>query len=345
MNEPLSNHRSTTYRRPDRLRKTVADYAVIAVCPALIVIMLTALAHFLVLCVYQGDYTSRLMYILFLFIVGATGIARISIEQGRAYAFGYAAALGAAAFIAINRFVAFGGPMAALSPVFNTGILVLIWWLADRVTFDCTVIDDADTASGAGLIDTRGLFGGVGSPGARRKQAQATDVTLDGTSGVENDQLSDTRAGRKKQGHQPGRWVLYLAIAALPLFGLGQLFLPGFETIRTGALRSLGLYLFATLTLLVTTSFLGLRRYLRQRGTEMPSQVSVAWLAGGAAMVALLLVLAFLLPMPGRMVASLDLPKWITSPENLKASDYGWGKEGAEQSGASQPAASPPKNR
>lgn len=333
-----SNSQSRDPYRKVKLHKTAADYAVIAICPVLIVVMLTALTHFLVLCVYRGDYTSRLMYIMFLFIVGATGIARISIEQGRSYAFGYAAALGAAAFIAINRFVAFSGPAAAISPIINTGLLLMIWWLADRVTFDCTVIDDADKASGSGLVDSRGLFGGIGSLGAKRKKSEPEDVALDGTSGVADGENSDSRSRKRKdKGHQPGRWVLYLAIAALPMFGLGQLMLPGFDTIRTGALRSLGLYLFATLTLLVTTSFLGLRRYLRQRGTEMPSQVSVAWLGGGAALIAGLLLLAFLLPMPGRMVASLQLPEWVTNPDNLKASKYGWGQEGAEQSNGAEP--------
>jgi hypothetical protein len=271
------------------------------------------------------------MYILFLFIVAATLIARIAIEQTREYAMLYAVALGAATFLALMRFVKIGGPLGELSFLFNIVFILLIWWLADRITFDCTVIDDAAKSSGEGLIDSRGLFGGVGSLGARRS-GEAPDVTLDGTSG-DSAEVADSRSRRsRRRGHQPGRWVLYLALAALPLFGLGQLVLPSGDAVRSAALRSLGLYLFATLTLLVTTSFLGLRRYLRQRGTEMPPQVSLAWLGGGALLIAALLAIAFALPLPGRMIASLELPEWVTSPDDLNPSRYGWGDEGTGQS-------------
>ena len=41
-----------THRPQSRLQKSAADYAVIAICPALIVVMITALTHFLVLCFY-----------------------------------------------------------------------------------------------------------------------------------------------------------------------------------------------------------------------------------------------------------------------------------------------------
>jgi hypothetical protein len=321
-----------------RLYQTSADYAVIAVCPTLIILMLTALVHFLVLCMYQGDYTSRLMYIFFLFIVATTLIARIAIEQGRAYAFGYAVALGLATFIAINRFVVLSGPLAGLSFIFNTILIVLIWWIADRITFDCTVIDDSVNSAGEGLLNSSGLFGGASSRQKELAKNPTPNTELDGTSTSDQDSQADSRAlPRKRRGHQPGRWVLYLALAALPMFGIGQLFLPGFDTVRSGALRSLGIYLFATLALLVTTSFLGVRRYLRQRGTEMPNEVSVAWLAGGIFLTAAILVLCFILPLPGRMIAQMELPKWLVSPDGLKASRFGWGNEAAEKGTGNEP--------
>ncbi|WP_164101931.1 DUF4129 domain-containing protein [Candidatus Laterigemmans baculatus] len=323
-----------------RPKQTAADYAVIAICPSLIIVMLTALVHFLVLCLYRGDFPGRLMYILFLFIFATTLIARIAIEEGRGYASGYAAALGLATFLVISQFVTLSGPMAELSWLFNLLLLGLIWWLADRVTFDCTVIDDAERASGEGLVSASGLFGGTGSLGAQRSRTAAADLRLDGTTSSEEREREDSRAlPRKKRGHQPGRWVLYLALAALPMFGLGQLLLPDSEEIRRSALWSLGLYLFATLTLLVTTSFLGLRRYLRQRGTEMPTDVSVAWLGGGAVLVAVMLLVCFALPLPGRLVAALEVPNWVVSPEWLEPSRYGWGDEGTGSADDAPPTA------
>ncbi len=323
-----------------RLHQTSADYAVIAVCPTLIILMLTALVHFLVLCMYQGEYTSRLMYIFFLFIVATTLIARIAIEQGRAYAFGYAVALGLATFIAINRFVVLSGPLAGLSFIFNTILIVLIWWIADRITFDCTVIDDSVNSAGEGLLNSSGLFGGASSRQKELAKNPTPTTELDGTSTSDSESQTDSRAlPRKRRGHQPGRWVLYLALAALPMFGIGQLFLPGFDTVRSGALRSLGIYLFATLALLVTTSFLGVRRYLRQRGTEMPNEVSIAWLAGGIFLTAAILIVCFILPLPGRMIAQAELPKWLVSPDGLKASRFGWGNEAAEKGSGNEPSA------
>ncbi len=79
---------------------------------------------------------------------------------------------------------------------------------------------------------------------------------------------------------------MYLALAALPLFGLGQFFLRNDADTWNHAQRLLAFYLFSSLSLLVTTSFLGLRRYLRQRRVDMPVDVSIAWLFGGLAMIA-----------------------------------------------------------
>ena len=95
----------------------------------------------------------------------------------------------------------------------------------------------------------------------------------------------------------------------------------------------LGLYLFASLSLLVTTSFLNLRRYLRQREVDMPTNVTVAWLAGGILMIAALMMTAFLAPMPGQALASLPAPKFLQTSETM-ANAMGWGGEGADKSGS-----------
>jgi uncharacterized membrane protein YedE/YeeE len=132
---------------------------------------------------------------------------------------------------------------------------------------------------------------------------------------------------------QPGRSVLILAAAALPLYGLGQLFLPSNDASWSRAHGLLASYLFSALALLVTTSFLGLRRYLRQRGAEMPANVTIAWLGGGAVLVAAIILIAFLIPIPGQTMASLELPDFMTSSSNTTASEMGWGNDGAAQTG------------
>ena len=55
----------------------------------------------------------------------------------------------------------------------------------------------------------------------------------------------------------------------------------------------------AALGLLVTTSFLGLRRYLRQRYLVMPGNIAFGWVQFGVIGAALVLCLSLLLPRPG----------------------------------------------
>ena len=99
--------------------------------------------------------------------------------------------------------------------------------------------------------------------------------------------------------HAPGKWVVYFSLAALPIFGIGQLFIPAHDTeARAYGFSLLALYVASALGLLLTTSFLGLRRYLRQRNLKMPAAMSRTWLATGTAIVMALLCLALLLPQP-----------------------------------------------
>ncbi len=285
-----------------KLHKSAADYAAIAVAPVLIFLMISALANFLVLLLYSGGFPQRVAWTLLMFTMGSVAIARIAIEQSRAYSLGYAVALGAATFVVMSRFVG--------SPLFCAFILAVIAYLADVIVRDCTIIDDDVDASGEGLIDAGRLF--------VKKQ-------------IEGD-LSDAPDKPMKKTHQPGRTVMYLAFGALPLFGLGQFMLRGDSGSWTRAQTFLAIYLFAALALLVTTSFLGLRRYLRQRGAEMPGDVAVSWLGGGIAIIAVVLLIAYVAPLPGKALASIQLPEFLSSLGGTTASEAGWGDEGSDKS-------------
>ncbi|QEG39017.1 DUF4129 domain-containing protein [Roseimaritima ulvae] len=313
-----------------RKRMTAADYTALAFCPAMIVLMLTALVHFLVLCIYRGEFSTRLTYILFMFIVGATGIARITVEFGRAHASAYAAVLGLATVLVLSQFS---------NPLFAVSMVVIVWLLADQITFDCTVIDDNERASGEGLLNVGGWLPGTGAA-----KSPDVDVNLDGTTVASDDATEkDSRAKqtRRRGPRKPGRTVFWLALAALPLFGIGQWVLPDQSDIHRRAHLALGVYLFATLMLLVTTSFLNLRAYLRRRGAEMPSNVSVTWIVAGIVLTLLLLVVCFLLPVPGRAIAALQLPETLESPDWLEPSRWGWGSEGVTSQGNQDAAPGP----
>ncbi len=300
----------------DTTKKTAADYAAIAVAPLLIFLMISSLANFLMLMLYHGGFAQRVSWTLLMFTLGAVGIARIAIERDRSYSLAYAGILGLVTFMAMLRFVD--------SAIFSAFILVVIAYLADVIVRDCTLIDDKIDASGQGLIDSGRLF--------LKNQIQPEEPPE-----VSGDEANPATDRKRRKTHQPGRTVMYLAFAALPLFGLGQFFLRNDPDTWARAQALLAFYLFSSLSLLVTTSFLGLRRYLRQRHVEMPGDVTVAWLAGGLAMIAAVLLVARLAPLPGKALASFELPEFLDSPGDTEASRGGWGEEGADQGNPDAP--------
>lgn len=303
-----------------RLHHTAADYAAIAIAPVLIFVMLFSLASFLCIVLYSGGYSGALVWTMLMYSMGATAVARITIEHDRQYSSLYAIALGIATVYVLVAYVG--------DPIFSIGIVWVVGYLADKIVHDCTIVDDSIDSSGQGLVDSGLSFLKL------RRQQQQTAVSQSDASPDANE---EDAAGKPKRaaknpaaGHQPGRTVLWLALGALPLFGLGQFFLGGDAKSWNLARTLLTLYLFSALSLLVVTSFLNLRRYLRQRKTEMPLDATVAWLAGGIVIIGLILMIAYIAPLPGKAVASMKAPDFLTNRSPLSASEYGWGDEGAE---------------
>ncbi len=281
--------------------------------------MISGLVNFLVMLFYHGDFPARITWTLFFYTMGAVAIARIAIEQTRAYAHGYAGILGIAGFFVMSGYLG--------SVVFTAFILFTISYLADRIVHDCTLIDETVDASGQGLVDF----------GKELMLAHANKPTDDQPSSKINPSPNDglelpmAKKLKPRTTHQPGRTVMWLALAALPLFGFGQFMLRDDPGTWGRAKFLLAMYLFASLSLLVTTSFLGLRRYLRQRGADMPGNVSVGWIAGGLLSILLILFVAYIAPVPGQLLASFTLPDFLDSPKDKQASRYGWGNEGAQR--------------
>src|SRR5208337_4765305 len=145
-----------------RYDKTLADYLVIAVSPALIMTLSGSLVYFLLEVFYQGNFSGRLHYFLTLFIFAAVLIGRVSIEQGIERAALFALPLAVLTLVAIHRFVEFHGAiLAPFSFIINCGLIALIWWCAHKLTWDCTLIDETEPSSGEGLLDAAGLDKGA----------------------------------------------------------------------------------------------------------------------------------------------------------------------------------------
>ncbi len=282
-------------RPPD---KTVIDYLIIAVCPVLIGLMVGSLAFFVLECTYDGRHDARIRWIVALFVVAVVGIGRISIEMDKGKAGAYGIALASVTFLAVMRFSPVTFPVMCL-------IVGLTWWASHKLTWNCTFIDEDEEDVGRGLLEPE-------EDDNKRRRGWSF--------------LGSLFIEPEERRHPPGAWIVYFALVAIPLFTLGQWMIPASEPdARRNAAQYVGLYLLSALLLLAATSLLGLRRYLRRRGAEMPNDMAAAWLVTAGVLVLLCAWLAGFLPRPGtgqesQMLASLR--RFINSGQPSNSASY-----------------------
>jgi len=265
---------------PHRSQKTLADYLVIGISPVLIMLLVGSVAFFLIEVFFRGEAIGSVRWVMFWFVMAVVLVSRIAIENSTGQAAVYGLGLAVATWLYLVR----------IHPAFILGaiLLAVVWWCAHKLTFDCTLIDEDEDASGGGLIQTASQtknfrwFGKKTAPAPAAKDSKAKPEKPPATP------------------HPPGLWVVWFSLAALPLFGIGQMLLPGGDSeARHAGFVWLFVYVTAALGLLLTTSFLGLRRYLRQRYLPMPRLIAFGWIRFGIGVGVLVLIGALLLPRPG----------------------------------------------
>jgi hypothetical protein len=271
--------------------KTIADYMVIALSPVLIMALVGSLCFFLIAILYRSQTLGSARWVMFWFIVGIVLVSRIAIENSTQHAASYGLGLAAATCFYLMR----------TQPSYLLGIVLLaiVWFCAHKLVWDCTLINEDEDSSGQGLLERA-----PASNAPQKKPAKQPPRKV----------LAAPRP--------PGRWVVYFSLAALPLFGLGQELLPSDAVAarRSGG-TLLALYLTAALGLLITTSFLGLRRYLRQHYLRMPPAIAVAWLKFGVGVACFVLIGAVFLPRPGANEAWATL-RYQVNYQLHRASQY-----------------------
>jgi hypothetical protein len=297
----------------DKPRPTLADYVTIVLSPALIMAMIVSLVFFLLTVLYRGEFVSRLHYILFFFIFGMVLVARISMEGGvSARAPLYGGVLALLVLVGMGSFVSYPPELAASSWAINAGLIALAWWLSYQLTYSCTYIDEKAENTGTGVLQAAGLEEAQASdphPQTLSQRERGDDAGKSDKKLTWWERYQRFRAERKKT-QPPGVWVVYFALAALPIFGLGQALIDVADMERrTYTFWLMTLYVGSSLGLLVTTAFLGLRRYLRQRRLEMPKTVTAAWLVLGAVLLAALLVFGAILPRPQAEFSAFTLAR------------------------------------
>ena len=300
--------------QPERPRQTFADYVAVAVSPALLIGLIASLVYFLIEVLYSGVYQGRLQWILFFYVFGIVLASRVGMTEGIASRSGlYGLVLSALTWVGLLLYVKFPAESAAapLAPFINGGLILLAWWCAYKLTWDCTNIDEEMEVPGEGLLQASGLEKVQPDPrvagAAELEPVEEKPAKKGGELAAwwERMQRYRDRRGKKRT---PGVWVVYFSLAALPLFGLGQSLIPPEEEARRRyTFWLLTVYVACGLGLLLTTCFLGLRRYLRQRRLKMPAAMTGTWLTVGGTMAAVLLAAGALLPRPQAEYPLIDL--------------------------------------
>ena len=250
-------------------------------------------------------------------------ITRVSMRIGSSLAKAYGMALGGAVALVAST-------LAGFQPVLLV-ILGIVWWVTHKLTFDCTLLDE-DQDAGVGLLQESGLdpsaLADQGPPPAVEDPAEMDASLLPAECRQEDGKRDDDDARRP---NAPGVWLVYFTLASLPLFGLGQWFVPAVEEERRGGLFVYFLaYISSGMGLLLATSFLNLRRYLRQRKLKMPAAMTATWLSTGAIVIIGLTVLAAALPLPGTgwSVVRGSTHGSVQPPRVASGRAQGWRRQG-----------------
>lgn len=294
----------------DRDPPTAVDYVVTAASPALVMLMVGSLTFFLVEVLYAGQYSERLLYTLFFFVFAAVLVARIAIQYDAGRATMYGVALATVTYLALWAYVEYpsSAGLQSVRWLVNLGLMAVIWWSAHKLTWDCTHIDENRDSSGRGLLEAAGLDEDAADTPATPAKGKKKKWPPGFTGWVQR--WLAYREARRDKPHTPGVWVVYFALAALPLFAIGQSLVPAEDAARRRAtFLQMAVYVSSALGLLVTTSLLGLRRYLRQRKAKPPAALTAGWLGLGATLVIGFVVIAAFLPRPHSEVPWFGLPK------------------------------------
>ena len=304
---------------PRKPQKTIIDYMAILISPVLIMLLVGSIVYFILEVGYDGRWDTRLKWVMFWFVISSVLIGRIAIERSSALAGFYALGLATAVGLWTNKF------MGTVPLVWC--LLAFIWWFTHMMTKDCTLIEETEDSSGEGLLQASGIEkpkeeeqpeGSDGLPKRPPKPPPLWSKFL-------------PNFGKKKgKPHAPGKWLVWFSLLALPAFGIGHALLDENkpDSVNYG-FYLLCAYIVAALCLLMTTSFLGLRRYLRQRFLRMPLSVTGLWMTMGACIAGFILLLALLLPRPN---ASYDVTAFVDqiADQVQKASDRAFTEDGVD---------------
>ena len=294
----------------ERTGQTVADYVTIVLSPVLVMGLVGSLVFFLLEVFYRADgpWKDRLQWILFFYVFGSVLTARISMMGDIAKRSKlYGIVLAFVTYLGMGAYIEMPEGIRPFSFLVNLFLILLVWWCTYRLVWDCTNVDETADMNAAGLLQVSGM---EAEPKSEEEVIEAEEVAGKGKLSGFDLWWHRYQRYRERQGKKRslGVWVVYFSLAALPIFGLGQSLIPATAPERRQfSFWLMTVYIGSGLGLLLTTCFLGLRRYLRQKNLQMPASMTGAWLGIGTALVLGLLLVGGLLPRPHAEYSLLDV--------------------------------------
>ena len=146
-------------------QQTAADFMVIALSPILIMALVGSLCFFLVEVFYQGPMGGMARWVMFWFVIAIVLISRIAIEKTSEHAGVYGLMLAAVVWLVLIR--------TSPSFIFSMVLLAVVWFCANKLVWDCTLIDDDEDSSGQGLLQK--ARPGAGSQDYVKNEAKEAD--------------------------------------------------------------------------------------------------------------------------------------------------------------------------
>lgn len=318
--------------------RTMTDLLVDGLTPVLIFTMCCTVLFFLldVRFIYTEVNNLALRWVTFFFLVGIVAsnrlLARDSTPEGYLLPVIFGGTIGLYT-LSTSTFYDNSGSVARnfmndspwAATFFNVGIVVLVWWVVNRLTHECC-IDENKTAGDVGILTgtarkfqerMRPRDDGAGAANLYENESHAAFAEAQGKEFMPLNVMEafDPSEGYKPKAkpapkynldrstrlsrRHPGISILYFSVPAMIIFTLGiRVVQQGGEGWVAAGHFYAGLYTISALLLLLLTSLGGIRQYFRARQIAMPAPIAFFWVGLGVVMAGMVLVAAAQLPGP-----------------------------------------------
>ncbi|MSR32785.1 MAG: hypothetical protein EXR99_14915 [Gemmataceae bacterium] len=318
------------YTRGTKDQTGPLDHVIQAIATGLIVALVVSLLFFVLGRTQEKSAWTSVHWVVFWQVFGTVLICRMSLIGefgGNVGRYGF--------FMAIAGFLVASVVMENMGinlGTFQKGFVLVVLagagWLSYKITWDCTDLgvrkEDDD-----GLLLAAGMKKDL-NPGKKRDESSwgfKPQLEMEYNQKAEEvlEELKKEKPKKPQGGRGRGTWVLYFFVASLPIFGLGYSIVPNADpSVQRASYLYLSIYMASAMGLLMSTSFLSVRKDLRRRGLDMPVATSMFWLVAGAGLVLGSLLLAGVLPQPGSYTDPLA---WTgLKPSDREASKYSQGE-------------------